>query len=223
MASSLNQAPQSSTAYMPAPVVMAVSPADNNAELIEQCVQLGYLHASDTILDPTYGCGGFWTKWQPATLVASDLDASRSPYGSSVDFTATPWNQESFDAVVFDPPYKLNGAGGSHPSDIRYGVANRRSVSWQDRHHLIRTGITEVVRLLRPGGTLLIKCQDQVSGGSVRWQTREFSDHAEQHGCRLVDMLHLVSYRPQPPNRRQVHARRNYSTLLVLTKDHHRH
>jgi hypothetical protein len=198
------------------PPVFAIGPARTNAELIESCVSLGYITDTDTILDPTYGLGRFWTRWQPATLVASDLDVTKSPYGTSVDFTSTPWPDSSFDAVVFDPPYKLNGTGGSHPSDKRYGVAGPNS-SWQARHRLIRAGITEALRVLRPDGTLLVKCQDQVCSGSVRWQTREFSEHAEKNGSRLIDMMHLLSYRSQPANRRQLHARRNYSTLLVFS------
>ena len=65
---------------------------------------------------------------------------------------------------------------------------------------------------------LLIKCQDQVVSGAVRWQTRIFADHAEAQGFQLVDALHVQGSRPQPDGRRQVHARRDYSTLLVLER-----
>ena len=89
----------------------------------------------------------------------------------------------------------------------------------QDRMRLCIDGITECHRVLKPGGHLLVKCQDQVCSGHVRWQTIEFAGHAVELGSRLVDQLHLPSYRPQPAGRRQIHARRNYSTLLVLRKD----
>lgn len=107
-------------------------------------------------------------------------------------------------------------SGGPANMDDSYGI--RSPSSWQDRHALIRAGIDECARVLRPGGHLLIKCQDQVCSGRVRWQTREFADHAEGLGCTLVDALLLVGHRQQPPGRRQVHARRNYSTLLVCRK-----
>lgn len=202
---------------MTAPVMAVPVDARSNAELIVACRDLGYLHDDMVTLDPTWGLGRFWTLWTPRQLVAHDLDAEKSPAGS-VDFTDMPYSPRSFDAVVFDPPFKLNGAGGSHPSDSAYGVADTWGGGWQGRHALIRAGITECVRVLRPGGTLLVKCQDQVCSGQVRWQTREFADHAEGLGCRLVDQLHLLGHRPQPAGRRQVHARRNYSTLLVLRK-----
>lgn len=194
--------------------MFALGAWENNAELIADCARLGYLHDLWLTLDPTYGLGRFWAAWRPRFLTACDLDPAKSPLGQSVDFTAMPFDDASFDAVVFDPPYKLNGTGGSHASDAGYGVAN--SVRWQDRHALIIDGITECVRVLAPGGMLLVKCQDQVCSGQVRWQTRIFADHAESLGCRLVDQLHLQSYRPQPPGRSQKHSRRNYSTLLVL-------
>lgn len=197
--------------------VLAISTAKINAQLILQCSQLGYLTDEAPTLDPTYGLGRFWALWRPRNLVASDLDARRSPIGRSIDFTAMPWADASFEAVVFDPPYKLNGTGGSHASDVAYGVAD--SVRWQDRMQLCRDGITECCRVLATGGTLLVKCQDQVCSGQVRWQTIDFANHAVGLGCRLVDMLHLQSYRPQPEARRQVHARRNYSTMLVFKKE----
>jgi hypothetical protein len=197
--------------------VMAIGAWRNNAELIADCVRLGYV--AGRVLDPTYGLGRFWTVYRPDDLVATDLDQAKSPTGAPVDFTLMPWSDEWFDTVVFDPPYKLNGTStgrGGATCDADYGVTEYGSVD--ARHDMIRRGIAECVRVLRVGGHLLVKCQDQVNGGKVRWQTREFADHAEQLGCRLVDALHLPSYRPQPPGRRQQHARRNYSTLLVLRR-----
>jgi hypothetical protein len=202
--------------------VMAIGEWRNNAELIADMPRLGYLQDDSVTLDPTYGRGRFWTLWQPRDLVKSDLHTGAR--GTDV----FPWDFTNlnlvvsgvFDAVVFDPPYKLNGTStgkGASAADERYGVTEYASQG--DRHALIRDGITECVRVLRVGGTLLVKCQDQVNGGKVRWQTREFADHAEGLGCRLVDQMHIRSYRPQPPGRTQQHARRNYSTMLVLRRE----
>jgi len=201
-----------------APVLSAGTWA-NNAELIRDAVvPLGYLRPEWLTLDPTYGLGRFWTLWQPGDLIACDLDPSRSDLGP-LDFRELHdvWPGPTFDAVVFDPPYKLNGTStgkGAAASDQDYGVA--QPATWQERHALILAGITSCTRVLRPGGMLLVKCQDQVCSGKVRWQTRIFADHAESLGHRLVDRFDLASYRAQPAGRRQVHARRNTSTLLVF-------
>lgn len=195
--------------------VLAATAWPTNAHMIEDVAELGYLGGD--VLDCTYGYGTFWKRWRPKVLIGCDLDPAKSLIGYSVDFTALPgpWS-ESFDAVVFDPPYKLNGTP-TDAVDERYGVHVVRT--WQDRLDLIEAGIYECVRVLKPKGYLLIKCQDQVCSGQVRWQTRIFADHAEDCGTTLVDRFDMLGGRPQPEGRRQVHARRNMSTLLVLRKD----
>lgn len=199
--------------------VLTFTTASNNAELILQCKELGYLHDDWAIIDPTYGLGKFWTLWCPRHLIATDLDPTKNPSRfPPVDFTAMPYGTGIVPAVVFDPPYKLNGTStgkGASASDANYGV-DGKYVRWQDRHQLIRDGITECLRVTND--YLLVKCQDQVCSGKKRWQTREFAAHAEDHGAELVDMLHLGGYRKQPEGRRQVHSQQNYSTMLILRK-----
>ena len=186
----------------------------SNAHLIEDVARLGYLRAEDYTLDPTHGQGVWWRRWRPERLVRTDIIPANAPDGPA-DFTTLPWPGDVFDAVAFDPPYRLNGR--PDPGfDIKYGTQAR--AGWQERHELIRQGITECFRVLRPEGILLVKCQDQVCGGRVRWQTHEFTEHAEEQDSRLVDSLLMIGGRPQPPGRRQVHANHNYSTLLVFRK-----
>jgi len=196
-----------------APPILAVQAWPTNADLIADCAQLGYLHDDWLTLDPTYGLGRWWSKWRPHRLVASDVDPAKSPTGTSVDFTDLPHPDGMFDAVAFDPPYKLNGTPTAD-IDGRYGVHVVRSR--EDRHRLICDRITECARVLAPRGFLLVKCQDQVNGGRVRWQTDLFTRHAEHLGLDKVDALHMLAYRPQPDGTRQEHARRNHSTLLVF-------
>lgn len=197
--------------------ILAAHPWPTNGQLIADCARLGYLTPDSYTLDPTWGHGTWWTIWRPHRLEASDLDPTKSPTGTSIDVTNLPWDDNTFDAVTFDPPYKLNGTP-THQVDDRYGVAGAYT-SRDDRHRLILDGITECARVLRPGGRLLVKVQDQVNGGRVRWQTDLATAHALELGLHKTDALLMLGGRPQPEGRRQVHARRNYSTLLVFTKD----
>jgi hypothetical protein len=201
--------------------IYAATAWKTNAELIVACRDLGYLDEAWLILDPTYGDGTFWNRWLPWKLIAHDLKLD------GVDFRKLPHKDNTFGAVVFDPPYKLNGTA-TPEVDAKYGV--EAYLPWQERHQLIREGIDECIRVLEPKGYLLLKCMDQVSSGQVRWQTRIFADYAE-HGhldwygrmsqpnrVDLVDMLHILGGRAQPFGRRQLHARRNYSTMLIFRK-----
>lgn len=194
--------------------VMALGARRSNAELMRDCRRLGYLDDGWRVLDATFGLGRFWSLWRPAGLVTNDLVTEAD---HAFDFRALGWSDREFDAVVFDPPYKLNGTpggGGAAVSDVGYGVGVR--ASWRERHELIRAGIAECGRVA--DRMLLVKCQDQVCAGRKRWQTREFADCAEGLGFRLVDMLHVGGFRVQPRGREQVHARQDFSTLLVLRR-----
>lgn len=187
-----------------------------NADMIADVAALGYLKDTDRILDPTWGLGRWWTKWSPlGGIHGSDLDPGKSPSGVSVDFTDLPHDTGTFDVVAFDPPYKLNGTPTVGVDD-RYGVDKVSSSI--DRCNLIRCGMTECVRVLKGRGYLLVKCQDQVVSGKVCWQTFEFIAHGFAIGLELADRLDMLSYRPQPAGRRQIHARRNSSTLLIFRK-----
>lgn len=177
--------------------VLSMGRYRSNAGLIVACRTLGYLDDSMVILDPTFGKGTFWKDWYPEGLVATDLHPLKSPdLDGGADFLDPPWPAGQFDAVVFDPPYKLNGTP-TDEVDERYGV--HLPSRWQDRMELCHAGLDSLAPLTRDW--FLVKCQDQVVSQAKRWQTREFSDHVEALGFRLVDMLHIEGYRVQPPRK----------------------
>lgn len=192
--------------------ILAAKNWKSNAHLIQDVAQLGYLKEHWKVLDPTYGEGVWWQLWRPHTLITHDkftLDG--------VDFRDLPHRDGEFDAVAYDPPYKLNGTDQGEGG--RYGVA--RPMRWQDKMQMIHDGIDECARVLKRDGILLIKCQDQVCSGHVRWQTLEFTLHAINIGLALIERFdYYGGRRPQPmEGRTQRHAHGRGSTLLVLQKD----
>lgn len=196
-------------------VVLATFPWRTNGHMIADVAKLGYLDGD--VLDLTYGEGVFWSQYRPDSLVASDIDIEKSPYGESVDFTGPyPWPDEFFDAVVLDPPYRLNGR--PDPTfDKRYGTHER--TRWQDRMDLIRRGIWNCRWLIKINGYLLLKCQDQVCSGHKRWQTDYFTEEAAKVSLKKVDRFDMVTPpRPQPEGRSQCHSHGNTSTLLVFER-----
>ena len=192
--------------------VLAAFAWPTNGHLIEDVAKLGYLDGR--VLDVTYGNGVFWQRWKPAELVACDINAEKSPLGRSVDFrNLEDFEIGSFDAVVLDPPYKLNGTPSA--PDERYGADVR--ATREERLQLVRDGIRECLLITRR--FLLVKCMDQVEAGQKRWQTYDFTAVALATGARLVDRFDMLTVpRPQPPGRRQLHAQGNYSSLLIFEK-----
>lgn len=194
-----------------------------NAELIVACRDLGYLSDDMVILDATYGQGRFWSLWRPKALLTNDWDVtSRSDF--HFDYRALSFDANEFDAVVFDPEYKLNGTStGKGPSalDADYGVArayrpiHERTSGWLE-------GFYECVRVCKPGGHILVKIMDQVVSGQRRFLSKELwlstQAPARNDAPRQVDELHLYGVRAQPKGRRQVHAQQSLSTLMVFEK-----
>jgi hypothetical protein len=193
--------------------VLAATAWKTNAHLVEDVVRLGYLRDQDAVLDPTYGRGTWWKRWKPERLVTHDLRID------GVDFRALPYSGE-FDAAVYDPPYVC--VGGRKTTGIpdlhdRYGLADAPKTP-QELQALIDAGLSSVARSVRPRGYVLVKCQDYISGGKLWAGTHWTLTHGiEALGLTPIDRLeHIGGVRPQPPGRKQVHARRNLSTLLVF-------
>lgn len=194
-------------------VVPAAYAWQTNGHLIADVAQLGYL--AGHVCDLTYGEGGFWTVWRPDQLTCHDK--YRGDAVDGVDFRSLPEADGTYDTVVFDPPYKLNGTPALGQTDVRYGT--NRPMRWQTRMVTILRGTKEAVRVTKAGGHTLVKCQDQVVSGHVRWQTQLVTAMAQRNGARLVDRFDLLDGgRSQPADRRQVHAHGRPSTLLVFRK-----
>lgn len=77
------------------------------------------------------------------------------------DFTEMPFEDEEFDLVVFDPPH-LKHAGENSWLRKKYGVL---PVEWRV---MLNDGMTECMRVLKPGGTIIFKWnEDQVKIGDA--------------------------------------------------------
>lgn len=192
-------------------MIPAVHRWATNAELIYDAYQLGYV--SGRVLDATPGERGlWWDRFEPG-----EIELTLNP---GWDFTALPFGAETFDTVAYDPPYKFNGNPHGLPDlSRRYGVDV--PTRWQDRMKLILDGAKGCARIVKVGGHLLVKCQDQVVSGKMRWQTDEITRLLETRGMRKVDRFDLIGHSiPQPmKGRRQRHAHGRGSTLLVFRRE----
>lgn len=177
---------------------------------------MGYLKEDWTILDPTYGKGNWWKEFRPEKLFYHDIKLD------GIDFRNLPYEDEFFDAVAYDPPYV--SIGGRSTSNIKgflglYGLeeAPESPAELQD---YMNSGLVECARVTKKKGFLLVKCQDYISRGKFWNGTYLTQKCAMESGLEVFDRLEYLvgTPRPQPPGRRQIHARRNLSTLFVFVK-----
>jgi tRNA G10 N-methylase Trm11 len=203
------------------PPIKAAQQWRNNAELIADVASL-YIRPTDKVIDPTYGRGLWWSIYRPSNLVIHDLYTL-----DGVDFRKLPYKDNEFDCSAYDPPYvsvggkqtstlgvKVNGGSDYHD---RYGLINAPTTP-AGLQELINEGLTECNRVTKR--YVFIKVQDYVSSGNLWNGTYLTQKYAiEELGMTQIDRFEMVgSIRPQPPGRRQVHARRNLSTLFVFKK-----
>ena len=180
------------------------------------------------VADVTYGKGAFWKEIEPGdyTLLSSDLK-------TGVDCRKLPYEGGSIDAVVLDPPYmegffrraesQLAGSG-SHAA-FRERYASPAVQSTGPKYHaavvsLYIEAAMEAKRVLRRGGTLIVKCQDEVSANRQHLTHVELVNAYAEMDFYAKDLFVLVrTNRPGVSRmKRQVHARKNHSYFLVFIK-----
>jgi SAM-dependent methyltransferase len=122
------------------------------------------------VIDVCCGSRMFWFDRDDERAVFADkrsethvLKDSSSKHGSRTlnvdpdliaDFTALPFNNESFAMVVFDPPHLIrNGKSGWLAK--KYG---KLEGDWRED---LRKGFAECFRVLKPEGTLIFKWNEQ--------------------------------------------------------------
>ncbi len=212
-----------------------------NAELFPAILRL-HVPKGSTIADVTFGKGTFWKKVPASdyTLLASDATAKvksgEFPFTKirgGVDLRKLPYENESLDAVVIDPPY-MEGlyrkasdhlAGGGTHGAFRDAYSNGKETNGGPKWHdavtdMYLRGGAEAYRVLRPEGTLIVKCQDEVSANLQRLTHVEIISAYEDLGFYTKDLFILV--RPNRPGvsrlKQQAHARKNHSYFLVFKK-----
>ena len=171
------------------------------------------------VADVTYGKGTFWSNvdlsqydFHPSDLIT----LGESPY----NFTMLPYEDGSFDVVVLDPPYMHSAA--TVMESINKGYRNNettKGLSHDDIIRLYQRGVFQAHRVLRPGGVLLVKCQDEISSGHQQWSHIEIMQGAKSLGFECMDLFVFVQAGyPCIREPMQIHARKRHSYMLVFGK-----
>jgi len=194
--------------------------AGTNADLFPDILKL-YVPEGSRVLDMTYGKGVFWknVNVDQYDLITNDIHPEKGDY--SYDFRELPSDWADFDAVVFDPPYKLTGTPSSDFHD-NYGIFDAFKSSgnrFKSTMKLYQDGMQEAWRVLKDDGVLIVKCMDQVEWGRRRWAHIQIYTFAMELGMTAKDLLVMVRTSATPqPYKFQRHARQNHSYFWVFIK-----
>lgn len=187
-----------------------------------------HVPSGSRVADVTWGKGAFWS-----AVDADAYDVLRTDLATGTDFRDLPYGAGSVDALVLDPPY-MEGFFRSHPDMLagsgthgafRSHYSNgHTTVSASGKYHqavldLYLAGAAEACRVLRDGGILIVKCQDEVSANRQHLTHVELiTALADRFYCK--DLFVVVRSNRPGVSRilRQVHARKNHSYFLVFEK-----
>jgi len=202
-----------------------------NADVFSKVLEL---HVPDgaQIADVTFGEGVFWKQVDPERYdrLATDIDSEKSPTGESVDARDLPYEDDSLDALVADPPYaegyfrrnKDALAGHGSHSSFREAYTSMETDTSGSKYHQAVLDLylaigAEAKRVLKPDGVFIAKVQDEVSANTQELTHIQITNGYEDAGFYTKDLFVVVQNRT--PNvvgmDNQVHARKNHSFFMV--------
>lgn len=205
----------------------------DNAELFPKVLRL-HVPRGSLVADVTWGKGVFWKNVDPGEYQVFSSDAICNALFRA-DCRALPYRSDSLDCVVLDPPYmesllreteEHRGGVGTHVS-FRQAYQGGVTVTGEQpkKWHAAVLDLyfkagKEAYRVLRMGGTFIVKCQDEVSAGK-QWLTHvELINEYVQYGFYAKDLFIMTRLNKPGVSRikRQIHARKNHSYFLVFAK-----
>lgn len=186
------------------------------------------------VADITYGRGVFWKNVRKDSyrVLASDLKIGTS-------WENLPYESQSIDAIVFDPPYMeglyrtskeaMAGSGTHQTFQNAYSDGKVQVEKTERKYHdavlqAYLSVMPEVKRLLRPAGKFIVKCQDEVSANRQKLTHVELIWAYERQGFYCKDLFVVMRTNAPVVSRlmKQEHARKNHSYFLVFERQDHR-
>jgi len=193
-----------------------------NADVFPHVLGL-YVAPGSRVADVTYGRGAFWKHVDSKRyhVVASDVT-------TGVDCRNLPYADASVDCTVLDPPY-MHTPGGTahveHQNFEQYYQNNGGGNSTGAKYHeavlqLYYAAAREAWRVLKNGGVLIVKCQDEVCACQQRLTHIELVNELTAKLFRVEDLFVVMRTNRPGVSRvlRQQHARKNHSYFLVFRK-----
>ena len=205
-----------SSSYDPLPSVWF----GDDSELIDKMLNFYPRKKPKDILDSTVNGGRFWRglKWN---IIGMDIDPAHHPdvVGDNTDM---PFDDASFDVIVYDPPHIPNqGKDRSKDFNTRFGLTLKSpKEEGYSFAFMYPPFAKEAYRVLRPEGILLCKIADYIHGHRYQSAHIDFIGAAKAVGFCPCDCILKVRRGPiiDPRWKKAHHARRQHCYWLVFRK-----
>lgn len=179
----------------------------NNSDLFPAIFKQ-YVNVNSIIADVTYGKGVFWRN-----IDETQYKVLKSDLNTGVNFCNLPYDDDSIDVLILDPPYMHGGITVKNSINKCYHNAN---TSHESVVRLYTGGILESARVLKKKGIIIVKTQDEIESGRQRLTHVEIINILELLGFAIVDIFVLVqSTIPAMRESYQKSARKNHSYAIV--------
>ena len=217
---------------------------DNNDSIFKNILDL-FVPPKSKIADVTFEKGVFWNKVDITKyeLYPTDLYLKSETLNkfknlnpcSGIDCRNLPYEDNSFDCIVLDPPYMesfyrnnknhMGGTGSHNAFRMAYSSGNGYETSSTAKYHdtvtemYVNAGV-EAYRVLKEKGILIVKCQDEVCSNKQRLTHVEIISAYESMGFYTKDMFIVVRNNKPVISRviQQKHARKNHSYFIIFCK-----
>ena len=189
-------------------------------ELLDRMLRFYPRKEPKDILDATVNTARIWKglSWQ---FVGMDIDPAHKPDVVG-DNTNMPFDDASYDVVVYDPPHIPNqGKDRSKDFNTRFGLTLKSpKEEGYSFAFMYPPFAKEAYRVLRPEGILLCKIADYVHGHRYQWAHLDFVEAAKAVGFCPCDCIIKVRQGPIVDPRWKIahHARRQHVYWLVFRK-----
>jgi tRNA G10 N-methylase Trm11 len=194
----------------------------DQSEIIKNIIDL---HIKEGIIDcdPTYSTGNFYKK--------NDINPPKLKYDISPQIDGVlesksenlPLEDESLNSIMFDPPFVVSKGPSLKKKKKGSNIISSRFSSYESIPLLweyYTNSMKEFYRILKPGGKLIFKCQDTVSGGKNYFSHVHVMNEALKIGFYPKDLFILLAKNRLISSNmhNQQHARKYHSYFWVFEK-----
>ena len=173
-------------------------------------------------VDPTFSKGNFYkSRVIPRPEYCSDI-LPQADGVAQADCRSLPLEDGSVGSMVVDLPFLATSGASLEKSDgniinRRFGVCKNET----ELLELYKDTFAEAWRILRPGGILVMKCQDKVSSGKQYIMHCDIYTMARDVGFEVLDLFVLLAKNRLIADwqRNQKHARKYHSYFWVFKKN----